>query len=83
MLHCNLQLTCGRAASLSRLIMLCSKDFASVIPNLLSFSAATFHFEVFFIKTTSQMSVDGFEVSIDHLREVSVLSGVYNVVTVK
>ena len=41
-------------------IYLCNKNFASVICNLLSFSANTFRFEVFSAKnSTSQVSVDG------------------------
>ena len=57
----------------SQCILLC-KNFSSLICNLLSFSAATFHFEVFFTKnTTLQVSVDGFKVSVVRLREVSVL----------
>ena len=49
-----------------------NKNFAPV--NLLSFSAPTFRFEVFFTKnTTSQMSVDGFKVSVVRLSEMSVL----------
>ena len=58
----------------SQCTLLCGKKFASVIRNLLSFSAATFHFEVFFNKnTTLQVSFDGFKVSFVCLREVSVL----------
>ena len=42
-------------------ILLCNKNFASVIRYLLSFSAHTFRFEVFFTKNpTSQVSVEGF-----------------------
>ena len=47
--------------------------FAPVIRNLLSFLAAIFNFELFFTKNaTSQLSVNGFKVSIVRLREVSV-----------
>ena len=50
------------------------RSFASEVRNLLLVSSATFHFEVFFTKnTTSQVSVDGFKVSVVRLREVSVL----------
>ena len=56
------------------------RNFASVIRNLLSFSAHTFRFEVFFTNTqkniTSQVFVDGCKVSVVRLREVSVLQGV-------
>ena len=52
----------------SRCIELSNKNFASVILNLLSFSAPVFRFKVFFTKnTTSQGSVDGFKVSVVHL----------------
>ena len=37
----------------SQRISLCYKNFAYVIRNLLSFSAAEFHFEVFFTKNTN------------------------------
>ena len=46
---------------------------------LVSFSTAIFPFEVFFTKkTTSQVSVDGFKVSVVRLREVSVLYREFN-----
>ena len=58
----------------SQRISLCNKNVASVIRILLSFTAHTLRFKVFFSKnTTSQVSVDGFKVSVARLREVSVL----------
>ena len=58
----------------SQHISLRNKNFASVIRNLLPFSAQKFRFEVFFTKNTnSQVSVDGFKVSVVRLRQVSVL----------
>ena len=56
----------------SQCISLCNKNFASIIRNLLSFSAQTLRFQVFFtISTNLQVSIDGFKVSIVSLREVS------------
>ena len=58
----------------SKRIHECNKNFAYAIRNLLSFSAAAIHFEVFFSKnTTSHVSVVGFKVPVVRLREVSVL----------
>ena len=58
----------------SRRIWLSNENFAPVVRYLLSFSAPAFGFEVFFFKnTTSQVSVDGFKVSVIRLREVSLL----------
>ena len=53
----------------SQHISLSNDNFASVICNLLSFSATTFRFEVFYTEnTTSQVFFDGFKVSVVRLK---------------
>ena len=61
----------------SQRILLCNMNYASVIRNLLLFSAHTFHFEVFFFfflkNTTSQCPLMVLKCPLSVLEEVSVL----------